>query len=110
MIRVKEQLDRSKQRLFQERAHIIATRFGMSSSNRPNAQSLPPNRAAVSIPNSTPRHFMGMNSLRPPISRPMMAANPPPSTFVSGSSVQPNADRLSSPTRLVIFYQVSVKL
>ncbi|KAL0384102.1 UNVERIFIED_CONTAM: SWI/SNF complex subunit SWI3D [Sesamum radiatum] len=100
VMRVKEQLDRSKQRLFQERAQIIATRFGMSASARPTSQILPPNRAAVAFPNPASRAFMGMNSLRPPISRPMMTANPTSSNFVAGSatgsSVPPNADRLSS--------------
>ncbi|KAK4401551.1 SWI/SNF complex subunit SWI3D [Sesamum angolense] len=100
VMRVKEQLDRSKQRLFQERAQIIATRFGMSTSARPTSQILPPNRAAVTFPNPASRAFMGMNSLRPPISRPMMTANPTSSNFVTasatGSSVPPNADRLSS--------------
>ncbi|KAL7118800.1 hypothetical protein ACP275_02G024200 [Erythranthe tilingii] len=101
VMRVKEQLDRSKQRLFHERAHIIATRFGMSSSNRPNAQNLPPNRPPINtVPNLASRPFMGMHSLRPPISRPMMTANPAPNTFMpgsaTGSSVQPNADKLSS--------------
>lgn len=100
VMRVKEQLDRSKQRLFHERAQIIATRFGMSGSARPNSQILPPNRAAVAFPNVASRPFMGMNSLRPPISRPMMPANPTSSTYftgsATGSSVQPNADKLSS--------------
>ncbi|PIN06750.1 hypothetical protein CDL12_20693 [Handroanthus impetiginosus] len=94
VMRVKEQLDRSKQRLFHERAQIIATRFGMSASARPSTQNLPPNRAAANFPNSAPRPFMGANPLRPPISRPMMTANPTSSTFMTTSatsSVQPNA-------------------
>ncbi|KAL3843467.1 hypothetical protein ACJIZ3_000870 [Penstemon smallii] len=98
VMRVKEQLDRSKQRLFQERAQIIATRFGMSASARPTSQSLPLNRAAaINFPNSASRPFMGMNSIRPPISRASMAPNPTSSSFVppnaAGNSVQPNADK-----------------
>ncbi|KAK6136774.1 hypothetical protein DH2020_029487 [Rehmannia glutinosa] len=100
VMRVKEQLDRSKQKLFHERAQIIATRFGMSASARPTTQNLPPNRTAVNFPTSASRPFMGMNALRPPISRPMMSANPTSSTFMTasapGSSMQPNTDRLSS--------------
>ncbi|KAH6789346.1 hypothetical protein C2S51_004352 [Perilla frutescens var. frutescens] len=96
VMRVKEQLERSKQRLFHERAQIIATRFGMPGSARPATQSLPPNRAAVAFPNVTSRPLMGMNSLRPPLSRPMMAPNPISSTMLTGNatgnSVQPNAD------------------
>ncbi|KAG8368251.1 hypothetical protein BUALT_Bualt15G0025900 [Buddleja alternifolia] len=95
VMRVKEQLAMSKQRLFQERAHIIATRFG----SRPTSQNLPPNRGPVSFPNAS-RPFMGMNSLRPPISRPMITPNPTSSTFMpasaTGNSVQPNVDKLSS--------------
>ncbi|KAK6136746.1 hypothetical protein DH2020_029500 [Rehmannia glutinosa] len=100
VMRVKEQLDRSKQKLFHERAQIIATRFGMSASARPTTQNLPPNRTAVNFPTSASRPFMGMNALRPPISKPMMSANPTSSTFMTasapGSSMQPNTDRLSS--------------
>ncbi|XP_051134354.1 SWI/SNF complex subunit SWI3D [Andrographis paniculata] len=87
MMRVKEQLDRSKQKLFHERAQIIATRFGMSASARPNMPGAPSNRAAPNVPNPTPRPpFMGMNSLRPPFPRP---PNPNPSsaaTFAAAAS------------------------
>ncbi|KAL8542921.1 hypothetical protein ACS0TY_003700 [Phlomoides rotata] len=99
-MRVKEQLERSKQRLFHERAQIIATRFGMSGPARPTSQVLPPNRAAVSLPNVASRPFMGTNSLRPPISRHMVPPNSTSNSFLTGSapgsSVQPNADKLSS--------------
>ncbi|CAI9769888.1 unnamed protein product [Fraxinus pennsylvanica] len=98
-MRVKEQLDRSKQRLLHERAQIIATRLGMSaSSTRPMSQSLPPNRVPT-VPNSVSRTFMGMTSLRPPISRPMMSTNPTSGSFTSGTmtgnSMQTNSDKLS---------------
>ncbi|GFQ00968.1 swi/snf complex subunit swi3d [Phtheirospermum japonicum] len=101
VMRVKELLERSKQKLFHERAQIIATRFGMSASARPPTQILPPNRAAANLPNSGSRPFMGMNLIRPPNARPMMpTANPTPGNFMSasstGGSMQPNTDRLSS--------------
>ncbi|KAL3614101.1 hypothetical protein CASFOL_042175 [Castilleja foliolosa] len=102
VMRVKELIERSKQRLFHERAQIIATRLGMSASARPPTQNLPPNnRAVANLPNSGPRPFMGMNLIRPPIARPMMPApNPTPGNLMSASSmgysVQPNADKLSS--------------
>lgn len=100
-MRVKEQLDRSKQKLLHERAQIIATRLGISASSaRPMSQSLPPNRVGMNVPNSVSRAFMGMPSLRPPISRPMMASNPTSGSFTSammtGSSMQTNPDKLSS--------------
>ncbi|KAL2477164.1 SWI/SNF complex subunit SWI3D [Forsythia ovata] len=100
-MRVKEQLDRSKQRLLHERAQIIATRLGISASSaRPMSQSLPANRVGMTVPNPVSRNFMGMSSLRPPISRPMMTSNPTSSSFtptaMAGSSVQTNPDKLSS--------------
>ncbi|XP_073037298.1 SWI/SNF complex subunit SWI3D-like [Primulina eburnea] len=105
VLRVKEQLDRSKQRLFQERAQIIATRLGMPASARPTSHHLPSNRApapapASNFPNQGLRPLMGTNTLRPPISRPTMAPNPASSTFMhinaAGSSMQPNSDKFSS--------------
>ncbi|KAL6546036.1 hypothetical protein OROGR_009910 [Orobanche gracilis] len=53
--RVKELLEKSKQKLFHERAQILATRLGMSAPARPTTQSLPPNRAAVNFPNAASR-------------------------------------------------------
>ncbi|KAL6494831.1 hypothetical protein OROGR_031631 [Orobanche gracilis] len=105
--RVKELLERSKQKLFHERAQIIATRLGISAPARPTTQISPPNRAAVNFPNAASRFsnaasrpFIGTNTLRPPISRPTMSANPISSTFMAGSTAgcsgQPNADMLSS--------------
>ncbi|CAI9765518.1 unnamed protein product [Fraxinus pennsylvanica] len=100
-VRVKEQLDRSKQKLLHERAQIIATRLGISASSaRPISQSLPTNRVGMTVSNSVSRTFMGMTSLRPPISRPMMTLNPTSGSFtpamMAGSSVQTNPDKLSS--------------
>lgn len=91
IMRVKEQLERSKQKLFHERAQIIASRFGTPGSARPTLQTLPLNRAGVAFPNVAPRPLMGMNSLRPPTSRPMMPPNPMFAGNATGSSVQPNA-------------------
>ncbi|KAL3621230.1 hypothetical protein CASFOL_036142 [Castilleja foliolosa] len=102
VMRVKELLERSKQKLFHERAQIIATRYAMSASARPPTQNLPPNRAAPNLPNSGSRPFMGMNSIRPHnISRPLMpTANSTSGNFMSssstGGSVQPSTDKLSS--------------
>ncbi|XP_075476255.1 SWI/SNF complex subunit SWI3D-like [Primulina tabacum] len=104
VLRVKEQLDRSKQRLFQERAQIIATRLGMpASAARPTSHHLTPNRApapAANFPNQTLRPSMGTNSLRPPISRPIMAPNPASSPSMpinaAGSWMHPNSDKFSS--------------
>ncbi|XP_076921639.1 SWI/SNF complex subunit SWI3D-like [Bidens hawaiensis] len=71
--RAREQLERSKQRLYHERAQIIATRLGMSGAagSRPMAGhplQRPPN------PNLNP---MTMTPQRPPLSRPMMGPVPP---------------------------------
>ncbi|XP_073119502.1 SWI/SNF complex subunit SWI3D [Henckelia pumila] len=103
VLRVREQLDRSKQRLFQERAQIIATRLGMPASARPTSHHLPPNRAAApasNFPNQALRPLMGTNTLRPPTSRPTMAPNPASSTLMTinaaGSSMHTNSDKFSS--------------
>ncbi|XP_038887838.1 SWI/SNF complex subunit SWI3D [Benincasa hispida] len=104
-MRVREQLDRSKQRLFQERAQIIAARLGLpASSSRGVAPTLPANRMAMNFANSAPRPPMGMMPQRPPTSGPsgMAATNPNPqyattSTTISGNSFRPaNQDTLSS--------------
>lgn len=95
VLRVREQLERSKQRLFHERAQIIAARLGMSGS-RPMQQSLPVNRAAMAFAHLAPRPNIGLSNPRPPISKPMMATNPV-STSIAGTPVQPsNQDQFSS--------------
>ncbi|KAK9286744.1 hypothetical protein L1049_015148 [Liquidambar formosana] len=103
-LRVREQMDRSRQRLYHERAQIIAARLGLpASSSRAMPQSLPTNRIAANFSNSVPRPPMNMTLQRPPpISRPMMTLAPPSSnpfssTTVSGSSIRPSSqDKLSS--------------
>ncbi|KAL3538957.1 hypothetical protein ACH5RR_002323 [Cinchona calisaya] len=64
VMRVWEQLERSKQRLFHERAQIIATRLGISPS-RPMPQSMPINRVAMAFANSATRPIIG-SSVQPP--------------------------------------------
>lgn len=63
VMRVREQLERSKQRLFHERAQIIATRLGMSAS-RTMSQHLPINRVAMAFANSASRPIIG-SSVQP---------------------------------------------
>ncbi|XP_022952326.1 SWI/SNF complex subunit SWI3D-like isoform X1 [Cucurbita moschata] len=104
-VRMREQLDRSKQRLFQERAQIIAARLGLpASSSRGGAPTLPTNRMPMNFANTVPRPPMGMVPQRPPTSGlpGMAASNPNPQypttgTTISGSSFRPaNQDTLSS--------------
>lgn len=104
VMRVREQMERSKQRLYQERAHIIASRMGMPApSSRPMQQSMPINRVAMGFANSPAKPPMGMNmtSQRPPISRSMMMSSPSaPNTFVpatsAGNPVRPTTqDKIS---------------
>ncbi|CAL1353433.1 unnamed protein product [Linum trigynum] len=76
ILRVKEQLDRSRQRLYQERAQIIAARLGYpasSSSSKPPAHpALAANRIAMNFANAFPRPPMGLASAQmTPVSRPM---------------------------------------
>ncbi|XP_059647692.1 SWI/SNF complex subunit SWI3D [Cornus florida] len=103
VMRGREQLDRSRQRLYHERAQIIATRLGLpASSSRPMQQSLPINRVAMGFANAAPRPPMSMTSQRPPVSRPIMTSGPPTlNPFVpaatAANSVRPsNQDKLSS--------------
>lgn len=106
-MRVREQLDRSRQRLYHERAQIIAARLGYSGSSRPTAPQLPINRPGMSFPTSVPRPPMGMGmgmgmiTQRPPMSRPMMMAPSSLNTLISstatGSSIRPpSQDKISS--------------
>ncbi|KAL8156303.1 hypothetical protein AgCh_001413 [Apium graveolens] len=92
VMRVRELLERSKQRLYQERAQIIAVRLGVSnSSSRPMSQSLPVNRAAMHFANSALRPPGSMTFQRPPIARPVMPSNP-----MAGNSIQSNQGNHSS--------------
>ncbi|KAK0582028.1 hypothetical protein LWI29_020611 [Acer saccharum] len=102
-LRIRDQLERSKQRLFFERAQIIQARLGLgASSSRPMPSSVPANRIPMNFANSIARPPMGMTSQRPPISRPIgtvasTPSNPFISTTVAGSSIRPsNQDALSS--------------
>ncbi|XP_060168387.1 SWI/SNF complex subunit SWI3D [Lycium barbarum] len=92
VMRVRELLERSKQRLIHERNQIIASRYG--SSARPMPPSVPANRPGVPPTNSVPRHLTAMSSQRLPNSRPIIAGTPIPSSFmstaVSGNSMQPS--------------------
>lgn len=76
VMRVRDQLERSKTRLFHERAQIIAARLGMSGS-RPMQQPMPANRSAMSFTSSGPRPpLIGMSGQRPPVPKPAMISNP----------------------------------
>ncbi|CAH2076844.1 unnamed protein product [Thlaspi arvense] len=68
-VRVKEQLERSRQRLYHERAQIIAARLGVPPSMSSKA-SLPTNRIAANFANVGQRPLMGMAFPRPPMPRP----------------------------------------
>ncbi|PPR90503.1 hypothetical protein GOBAR_AA30176 [Gossypium barbadense] len=102
VMRVKEQLDRSRQRLYHERTQIIAARLGLPASS---SRAMPPpnaaNRVATNFANSVARPPMSMKAPRPPLSRPMGSMTPTPSnpvsTTVAGSSIRPGSqDNLSS--------------
>ncbi|KAH0900816.1 hypothetical protein HID58_040319, partial [Brassica napus] len=67
--RVREQLERSRQRLYHERAQIIASRLGVPPSVSSKA-SLPANRIATNFANVAHRPPMGMAFPRPPMPRP----------------------------------------
>ncbi|KAF8112289.1 hypothetical protein N665_0065s0066 [Sinapis alba] len=68
--RVREQLERSRQRLYHERAQIIAARLGVPPSVSSKASSLPANRIAANFANVAQRPPMGMTFPRPPMPRP----------------------------------------
>ncbi|KAL5715216.1 hypothetical protein ACHQM5_017068 [Ranunculus cassubicifolius] len=61
--RAKDQMDKSRQRLYQERGQIIAARLGMSAtaSRVMPPSSLPSNRVAMSFANSMPKSLQHMN-------------------------------------------------
>lgn len=87
-VRVREQLERARQRLYHERAQIIAARLGYSgSSSRANPVSLPTNRIPMNAANLAPRAPTSMTSQRPPLLRPSGNVAPNPSNpFVSTST------------------------
>ncbi|KAM5548926.1 SWI/SNF complex subunit SWI3D [Rosa sericea] len=103
VMRVKEQLDRSRQKLYHERAQIIAARLGLpGSSSRGMPSAMPTNRMATNAANSVPRPPLMMTSQRPPMSRPTGAVATTPlnqfsSSTLSGSAIRPpSQDSLSS--------------
>ncbi|KAK9136365.1 hypothetical protein Syun_015695 [Stephania yunnanensis] len=56
LIRVREQIENSRKKLYQERAHIIATRLGLpAQSSRGMPSSLPASRFAMNYANSAPK-------------------------------------------------------
>ncbi|KAK8626831.1 hypothetical protein V6N13_134461 [Hibiscus sabdariffa] len=102
-VRVKEQLDRSRQKLYHERTQIIAARLGLpASSSRATPPANTANRTATSFANSAARPPVRMPAARPPMSRPMgsmapTSSNTYVSTTVAGSSIRPaSKDNLSS--------------
>ncbi|WCJ33877.1 SWI/SNF complex subunit SWI3D [Euphorbia peplus] len=97
IMRVREQLDRSRQKLYHERAQIIAARLGLPpSSSRPMPPSLPSSRIATSVANAIPRPPMSIPSQKQPVSRPMGTipptnpSNPFVSTATAGNPVGPS--------------------
>ncbi|KAI4342380.1 hypothetical protein MLD38_027017 [Melastoma candidum] len=87
--RVREQFDRLRQRLYQERAQIIASRLGAHAASGPRGMlpTLSANRVAMNFANLGPRAAASLPSLRPPISRTMSNVSPnPQNTFVSTST------------------------
>lgn len=94
-MRFREQIDRSRQRLYHERAQIIASRLGFPASSSSRAmppQSIPPNtRIPMHFANLGPRTPSGMpQPQRPPLARPMGILPPNPSFggFVPSQSGQ----------------------
>uniref|UniRef100_A0A1J3JXW1 SWI/SNF complex subunit SWI3D n=1 Tax=Noccaea caerulescens TaxID=107243 RepID=A0A1J3JXW1_NOCCA len=102
-VRMKEQLERSRQRLYHERAQIIAARLGVPPSMSSKV-SLPTNRIAANFANVAQRPPMGMAFPRPPMPRPPIGTSSlsvPGSlvaaTAIAGSSDPPPAsDNVSS--------------
>ncbi|CAN0909900.1 SWI/SNF complex subunit SWI3D [Linum grandiflorum] len=97
ILRVKEQLDRSRQRLYQERAQIIAARLGFqASSSKPVQPGLTANRIAMNFANAFPRPPMSLTSQMPPIHRQLgsvgtNASSDPSNPAVAGNSTRPSS-------------------
>ncbi|KAI4298354.1 hypothetical protein L6164_031927 [Bauhinia variegata] len=95
-LRVREQLDRSRQKLYHQRAMIIASRLGLpASSSRGVPPSFPTNRIPLNLANSGPRPPINMNPQRPPMSNPMGTSattlpNPLASATAAGNLVRPS--------------------
>lgn len=68
IMRAKDQMDKSRQRLYHERAQIIAARLGVPPpSSRAMPPSIPSNRAAMSYASSVPKSLQTMNSQMGPV-------------------------------------------
>ncbi|CAF2146679.1 unnamed protein product, partial [Brassica napus] len=110
-VRVKEQLERSRQRLYHERPQIIAARLGAPPSMSSKA-SLPTNRTAANFGNVAQRPPMGMSFPRPPMPRPpgtssfSVPGSHVAATAVTGSSGPPpgsdNLDMLQEENETVL--------
>ncbi|KRH24487.2 hypothetical protein GLYMA_12G044200v4 [Glycine max] len=102
VMRAREHVERSRHKLYHERALIIASRLGIPpSSSRGVPPSIPTNRIPTNIANSLPRPQMMMNPPRPLISRPAGTVatiqNPLTPSTAAGNSVRPsNQEKLSS--------------
>ncbi|KAJ4962706.1 hypothetical protein NE237_022645 [Protea cynaroides] len=73
IMKVREQMDRSRQRLYQERAQIIATRLGLpASSSRTLPPSYPNNKIPMGYANSMLKQLPSMSSSKPSVKRTMM--------------------------------------
>ncbi|XP_045819698.1 SWI/SNF complex subunit SWI3D [Trifolium pratense] len=100
VMRVKELLERSRHKLYHERALIIASRLGVPGGSR----GIPPSIVdkAMNYTNSLPRPQITMNPQGPLISRPVSTTgttlpNPLMSATAAGSSVRPSSqENLSS--------------
>ncbi|KAJ7978377.1 SWI/SNF complex subunit SWI3D [Quillaja saponaria] len=104
VLRVREHLDRSRQKLYHERAQIIASRLGVPpSSSRVSTPSLPTNRIPMNFANLVPRPPMSMIPQRPSASRPMGTVAPIPSNSLASSAAAGNSIRPSSQDKLSSF-------
>ncbi|ESW03840.1 hypothetical protein PHAVU_011G046200 [Phaseolus vulgaris] len=103
VLRAREHVERSRHKLYHERALIIASRLGIpASSSRGVPATVSTNRIPTNIANSLPRPQMMMSPQRPLISRPAGTVattlqNPLASSTAAGNSVRPsNQEKLSS--------------
>ncbi|WJX51479.1 hypothetical protein P8452_37673 [Trifolium repens] len=100
VMRVKELLERSRHKLYHERALIIASRLGVPGSSSRGLPSIV--TKAINYTNSLPRPPITMNPQGPLISRPVSTTgatlpNPSMSATAAGSSVRPSSqENLSS--------------
>lgn len=102
VMRVKEQLERARQRLYHERAQIIAARLGLPTpSSRPMPQ-IPISRTAANHVNTVSKPPPTMASQKPQARRTVRASNTPsaissfPGTASGSSTHDQSQDTLSS--------------